>query len=46
MVYEVFDKNSKGSSVNIPLELNEQLGKELHKPINRNFFKKEQFILD
>ena len=40
MVYEVFDKNSKGSSVNIPLELNEQLGKELHKPINRNFFKK------
>ena len=37
MVYTFFDKKSKGSSVNIPLEINEQLAKELHKPIFRNF---------
>ena len=45
MVYKFFDKKSKGSGVNIPLEFNEQLAKELHKPIIRNL-KKEQFILD
>ena len=33
MVYKFFDKKSKGSGVNIPLEFNEQLAKELHKPI-------------
>ena len=37
MVYKFFDKKSKGSGVNIPLEFNEQLAEELHKPINRNF---------
>ena len=37
MVYKFFDKKSKGSGVNIPLEFNEQLAKELHKPIIRNF---------
>ena len=37
MVYTFFDKKSKGSGVNIPLEFNEQLAKELHKPIIRNF---------
>ena len=37
MVYEIFDKKSTGSSVNIPLEFNEQLAKELHKPIIRKF---------
>ena len=35
-----FDKKSKGCGVNIPSEVNEQLAKELHKPINRNFKKK------
>ena len=45
MVHKFFDKKSKGSGVNIPLEINEQLTKELHKPIIRNF-KKEQFIRD
>ena len=53
MVYTFFDKKSasltdksvSGSGVNIPLEFNEQLAEELHKPIIRNF-KKEQFILD
>ena len=45
MVYTFFDKKSKGSGVNIPLEFNEQLAKELHKPIIRKF-KKEKFILD
>ena len=37
MVYKLFDKNSTGSGVNIPLEFNEQLAKELHKPIIRKF---------
>ena len=45
MVYKFFDKKSAGSDVNIPLTFNEQLAKELHKPIIRNF-KKGQFILD
>ena len=37
MVYICFDKKSTGSSVNIPLEFNEQLAKELHKPIIKKF---------
>ena len=45
MVYTFFDKKSKGSGVTIPLEFNEQLAEELHKPIIRNF-KKEPFIQD
>ena len=37
MVYKSFDKKSKDSGVNnIPLEFNEQLAKELHKPTIRN----------
>ena len=32
-----FHKKSKGCGVNIPLEFNEQLAKELHKPIIRKF---------
>ena len=39
MVYKFFDKNSTGSGVNIPLKFNEQLTKELHKPIIRKFKK-------
>ena len=39
MVYKFFDKKSKGRVVNIPLELNEQLAKELQKPIIRKFKK-------
>ena len=35
MVYKFFDKKSKGSGVNIPLEFNEQLAEEMHKPITR-----------
>ena len=35
MVHKFFDKNSKGSGFNIPLEFSEQLAEELHKPINR-----------
>ena len=45
MVYKCFDKKSKGSGVDMPLEFNEQLAEDLHKPIFRNL-KKEQFILD
>ena len=41
MVYKFFDKKSKGSGVNIPLEFNEQLAKELHKPIIRKFTKRK-----
>ena len=37
MVYNFFDKKSKGGGANIPLEFNEQLTKELHKPIIRKF---------
>ena len=37
MVYKFFDKKSKSSGVNIPLEFKEQLAKELHKPIIRKF---------
>ena len=53
MIYKFFNKTSalltdksvSGSGVNIPLKFNEQLAKELHKPIIRKF-KKEKFILD
>ena len=36
-VYKFFDKKSAGSGVNIPLKFNEQLAKELLKPIIRTF---------
>ena len=36
MVYKIFDKKSKGGGVNIEVKHNEQLAKELHKPIIRN----------
>ena len=45
MVYKLFDNISVGSGVNAPLEFNEQLAKELHKPIIKKF-RKEKFVLD
>ena len=42
MVYKFFGKKSKGG-VNIPLEFNEQLAKELHKPIIRNSKKRTAY---
>ena len=45
MVYKVFDKKSKRRGVNIEVKHNEQLAKELHKPVIRNL-KKGTFILD
>ena len=39
MFYKSFDKMSKGGGINTPLELNEQLAEELHKPIIRKFKK-------
>ena len=39
MVYKFFDKKSKGSGVIIEVKHNEQLAKELHKPV-RNFEKR------
>ena len=41
----ITDKSVSGSGVNIPLEFNKQLAKELQKPIIRKL-KKEKFILD
>ena len=43
MVYKFLDKNSTDSSVNTPLEFNEQLAKELHKPIIRKFKKRKVY---
>ena len=37
MAYMFFDKKSTGGGVNIPLEFNDILAKELHKPIIRKF---------
>ena len=44
VVYKFFDKKSKGRGVNIPSEFNEQLAEELHKPIIRNFKKKNRLF--
>ena len=41
MVYKFFDKRSVGSGVDILSEFNEQLAKELHKPIIRKFKKRK-----
>ena len=41
MVYKFFDKKSKSGGVSIPLESNEVLAKELHKPIIRKFKKRK-----
>ena len=51
MIYKFFDKKSasltdksvSGSGVNIPLEFNEQLAKELHKPIIRKLKKRKVY---
>ena len=40
MIYKFFDKKSKGSGVNIEVKHNEQLAKELHRPIIRNVNKR------
>ena len=46
MGYKFFDKKSaSGSDVaNNEIKQNLQLAEELHKPITRNFLKKEEFI--
>ena len=44
MVYIFFDKKLKGSGINIPSEFNKQLAEELHKPIIRNFLKKNRLF--
>ena len=40
MVYKFFDKKLKGGGVNIALESNDELAKELHKPIIRKYKRK------
>ena len=44
IVYNFFDKKSKGSGVNIDMMHNEQLAEELHKPIIRNFKKRTVYF--
>ena len=44
MVYRFFDKKSTGGGVNISLEFNEQVAKELQKPIIRNFKKRKVYF--
>ena len=41
MVYKFFDKKSKGSGVNKKVKYNEQVAKELNKPIIRTFKKRK-----
>ena len=43
MVYKCFDKKTKGGGVNIPLEFNEQVAEELHRPIIRKFKKRKAY---
>ena len=43
MVYKFFDKKSIGSVVNISLQFNKQLAKELHKPVIRKSQKRSLF---
>ena len=43
IVYKYFDKKSKGSGVTIEVKHNEQLAKELHKPIIRNLKKRKVY---
>ena len=41
MVYKFFDKKFADGGVNIPLQFNKQLARELHKPIIRKFKKRK-----
>ena len=43
MVYKFFDKKLTGSGVHIEVKHNEQLAKELHKPIIRKFKKRKVY---
>ena len=40
MVYKFLNNNSKGGDLNIPLDSNEELAEELHKPIVKKFKKR------
>ena len=43
MIYKLIDKKANESGVNIPLELNEQLAKELHQRIIKKFKKRKAY---
>ena len=43
MVYKFFDKESKGSVVDIDVKHNKQLANELQKPIIRKFWKRKVY---
>ena len=42
-VYRFFDKKTTGSGANISLECNEQIAKELYKPIIKKFKKRKVY---
>ena len=44
MIYQFFDKKSKGSGIKNEIKENQQLANERHKPIIRKFFKKCVFF--
>ena len=45
MVYQFFDKKSKGSGIKNEIKENPQLANELHKPVIRKFVKGKCILL-
>ena len=43
MIYKFFNKKSKGTCIKNEIKLNQQLAKELHKPILRKFKKRKVY---
>ena len=43
MIYKFFKKKSKGTCIKNEIKLNQQLAKELHKPILRKFKKRKVY---
>ena len=43
MVFKIFDKKSKGTSIKNKIKQNQKLANELHKPINRKFKKRQVY---
>ena len=43
MIYNFFDKKSKGAGIKNEIEKNRQLANELHKPIIRKFKKRKVY---
>ena len=43
MVYQFFDRKTKGSGIKNEIKQNQQLAEELHKPITKKFKKRKQY---